>query len=195
MKKNYWYRILAAVTVATLITCCFAGGTFAKYTSSASGTDSAQVAKWDVTVNGTQIATTGTAPTVSFDLFNTIKDTDKTAETDVKANMIAPGTTGSFDLVIANNSDVNAKYDLTLAITGATGVNLEFSTDGTTWTTDLASLSKTATAINMGTNQTVTVQWRWAYYTSDAQDKTDTAAGIAAGTVTVTATIAVTQVD
>jgi hypothetical protein len=43
MKKT---RIMGLLLVLVLVTSCFAGGTFAKYTSVATGSDEANVAKW-----------------------------------------------------------------------------------------------------------------------------------------------------
>ena len=48
MKKNRLMRIAALLLVLTLATSCFVGGTFAKYTSTATGSDTATVAKWDI---------------------------------------------------------------------------------------------------------------------------------------------------
>ena len=46
MKKTKFMRAALLLLVLTLITSCFVGGTFAKYTTSANGSDSARVAKW-----------------------------------------------------------------------------------------------------------------------------------------------------
>ena len=50
MKKNRTMRAAALLLALTLMTSCFVGGTFAKYTTSDSATDTARVAKWGVTV-------------------------------------------------------------------------------------------------------------------------------------------------
>ena len=49
-KKNWTMRAAVLMLVLVLITSCFVGGTFAKYVTSGSGTDSARVAKFGVTV-------------------------------------------------------------------------------------------------------------------------------------------------
>lgn len=51
-KKNLIARICGLLIVLTLISCCFLGSTFARYTSSVSGTGSVSVAKWDIDVTG-----------------------------------------------------------------------------------------------------------------------------------------------
>ena len=54
MKKNSTMRIAAVLMVLTLMTSCFVGGTFAKYTTAGASSDNARVAKWgiEMTVTG-----------------------------------------------------------------------------------------------------------------------------------------------
>ncbi len=47
-RKNVVSKMLLLVLILTLISCCFLGSTFARYTSSGEGTGTLQVAKWDV---------------------------------------------------------------------------------------------------------------------------------------------------
>ena len=49
-KKNWTLRAAVLMLALVLITSCFVGGTFAKYVTGGSGTDSARVAKFGVTV-------------------------------------------------------------------------------------------------------------------------------------------------
>ena len=209
MKKNRTLRVSALLLALTLITTCFVGGTFAKYTSSTTGSDVATVAKWSFKVNGTEFATT-TPATLTFDLFKTINDTGNTAdEGDVADAKIAPGTSGSFNLVVKNESEVNAKFTVALTETeNNSNVPLQYSVDGENWEDSIAGLTTTGLtdqAIAMNGTATVTVHWRWVFEgtTSGAHvgqtDATDTALGIAAQntapTVTITAKLTATQVD
>lgn len=85
MKKTKLMRAALLLLVLTLITSCFVGGTFAKYTTSASGNDSARVASW------------GFKPT-TIDLGNLFKNAyDATDSATVKStvDVIAPGTANS----------------------------------------------------------------------------------------------------
>ena len=66
MKKNRMMRIAAFLLVAALLSICVVSGTYAKYTSTISGSDSARVAKWDIKVGGT---TANSQATFTFDLF------------------------------------------------------------------------------------------------------------------------------
>ena len=158
-RSSMMVRLVAALAVTMMFTMCFVGGTFAKYTSSATGTDSATVAKWDIKVGGTNIATNDT---FTFDLFKTIKDSNGTAEeTDmslVDGTIIAPGTRGSFDIVIKNDSQVNATYAIDYTVTNTNNIPVKFSVDGTNWFDDINYLDVRSVAINMGATATVTVQ-------------------------------------
>ena len=52
MKKNRMMRLASLLLVAVLMTTCTISGTFAKYTTSATGADSARVANWGFESNG-----------------------------------------------------------------------------------------------------------------------------------------------
>ena len=60
MKKNKMMRIASVLLVAVLLSTCAISGTFAKYVTTDSGSDSARVAKFAFTVseNGTDFTTT-----------------------------------------------------------------------------------------------------------------------------------------
>ena len=209
MKKNRTLRVSALLLALTLITTCFVGGTFAKYTSSTTGNDVATVAKWSFKVNGAEFATTS-PQTLSFNLFDTINDTgDTDDETDVADTKIAPGTAGKFALTVKNDSEVNATYSVALTETNASNVPLQYSVDGTTWKDSIADVAMSAytdkaIAMNGGTD-TVTVYWRWVFEGGSVghagqTDGTDTALGIAAQeasvpSVQITANVTATQVD
>ena len=196
-RSSMMVRLVAVLAVVMMFTMCFVGGTFAKYTSSGTGTDTATVAKWSFKVGETDIATTDT---FTFDLFKTIKDSDginnETEMNPVDGSIIAPGTQGSFDLVLTNASQVTAQYAIDYTVTNNNDIPVKFSVDGgTTWTNDLADVAasdSTKLAANSGTT-TITVQWKWVF---DGNDANDTALGSAAtATLTVAAAVTATQVD
>ena len=193
-RSSIMVRLAAVLAITMMFTMCFVGGTFAKYTSSATGTDTATVAAWDIKVGGTNIATNDT---FTFDLFDTIKDSNGTDnETDmnpVDGTIIAPGTSGNFAIVIKNDSQVNATYAIDFTVTNTNNIPVQFSLDGSVWNTDLNALDVPATAINMGATATVNVQWKWAF---DGDDNVDTALGAAhTATLKVDAKVIATQVD
>ena len=47
-KKNIFVKLFVALVALTLISCCFLGSTFARYTSGDDGSATVNVAKWDV---------------------------------------------------------------------------------------------------------------------------------------------------
>ena len=193
-KSSMMVRLVAVLAVVMMFTMCFVGGTFAKYTSSGTGTDSATVAKWDIRVNGSEIAT---SDTFTFDLFQTITDSDLTsAETDIApadGSIIAPGTSGKFSIAIQNLSQVNATYAIDYTVTNTGNIPVEFSTNGTDWKTNIDELDVTGITIGLGTDTTVTVQWKWAF---DGNDTTDTNLGKdGTATLEVSAKVTATQVD
>lgn len=200
--KSKLMRAATLLMVLTLMTSCFVGSTFAKYTSTATASDTATVAQWSIEYNDTQIATTE-APTITFNLFDTVYEADTTtAEEHVSNNLIAPGTGGSFAMTIENLSEVDAKYSITMTET-ATIAPLQFTLDPSSednWKENLADLNMSEVAIaKLSGSATHTVYWRWRFEVSDSQNTADTALGIAArgssDEIQVSATITVTQVD
>ena len=185
MKKNRMMRLASVLLVLTLLTTSVISGTFAKYTSSATATDTAKVAKWSVLVNSDDIAGT-TTKTLNIDLFSTVLDTqDGNTEADIKTSdgtLIAPGTKGSFEIVLKNDSEVNATYDLTFITTNTSNIPIAF-----TGLTDADDAT-----IGMGETKTIAVEWVWAFEGDDAKD---TQLGIDAPEITVTANVTFTQVD
>lgn len=201
-KDNKLVKFTMFVLLITIVAIVLVSGTYAKYTSKASGEATATVAKWQIKANGTDITVDDAK--ITFDLFKTINDTGNTAEeTDVANKKIAPGTAGKFDLKIDNLSEVTAEYSIDFVLTNSSNIPIEFSTNGTDWTTTLSTINSTdnlnaftGTDPDTADTDTVTIQWRWAF---NGNDVTDTTLGIAAQTtaptVKVTATLTATQVD
>ena len=194
MMKNKMMRIAAFLLVAVLLSVCVISGTYAKYTSTIAGSDSARVAKWDIQVGG---VTANSSDEFTFNLFNTIVDTlNDGNETDIApadGSIIAPGTKGSFKIEIANESEVTAKYAIAFSAVNTAGIPVQFSTDGTTWTSDITTLNVADTQIEIDGSASVTVYWQWVF---DGNDTTDTNLGLAgSATIAVTASVTATQVD
>ena len=194
-RSSMMVRLVAVLAVTMMFTMCFVGGTFAKYTSSATGTDSATVAKWSFKVGETDIATTDT---FTFDLFKTIKDSNGSdVESDmspVDGTIIAPGTRGYFDIVIKNDSQVNATYAIDYTV-NTRSIPVKFSVDGTNWFDDINYLDVRSVAINMGATATVTVQWMWEFERIDGDTQDTTLGSAASATLTVSAAVSAIQVD
>lgn len=184
MKKNIMMRIASVLLVAVLLSTCAISGTFAKYTTTVTGTATAKVATWNVDVAG------GTE-TFTFNLFDTLKDSNGTSdETDVdtSSKIIAPGTSGSFAIVVNNKSEVNATYTTTFTVkvdgTVKAEGDLPFKFTKTGLSGDLAMKSGTAT---------IDVDWVWAFLETNEANTADMA--LAGKTVTVEVAVTVSQVD
>lgn len=197
MKKNLMFKLGLFCAALVLVATCLVTGTWAKYTSTKALTsDTATVAKWDIKVEGSSMVT-GT-PTINFNLFTTIVDTkDGNADEDVETKKIAPGTKGSFELDVKNDSEVNATFEIAFTATNDSGVPLQFSTDGENWENNISDINVEATTVNMGDTGTITVYWQWVFTTDASGDTSDTTLGTmaTAPTVQVTATITAKQVD
>ena len=88
MKKNRMMRLASALLVAVLLTTCAISGTFAKYVTTASASDTARVAEWGVEI----VATTD----AFFDDTYNKEDGIYTGTFSVNAegeDVVAPGTT------------------------------------------------------------------------------------------------------
>lgn len=113
MKKNKIMRIASVLLVAVILTTCAISGTFAKYVKSGSGSDTARVAKFGVTVTG------------NADTFNKTYEKDNTGFT-LDANtvvstedVVAPGTDGemaAFTLSGTPEVAVNVAFTGTLEL-------------------------------------------------------------------------------
>lgn len=125
MKKNRMMRLASAMLVMTLLTTSIISGTFAKYVTKDTGTDSARVAKWGVTVTaqGTTFATEydaadQTLKDVNGDLILKSVVTATGADADGK-KLVAPGTSGSMGGVTLGGTPEVAtavKYDATVEL-------------------------------------------------------------------------------
>lgn len=199
MRKNRTMRAAALLLALTLITSCFVGGTFAKYTTSATSSDSARVAYW------------GFQRTNSMELTNLFlgayDDVDSVDDKDV----IAPGTSGSetfafaWDESTADGSAIavtgpEVGYNFTVAVTESCdqsikeNANIQWKLDDGawgTWDTMIAAIKalsgdasgskyyapNTLPAGFTATDDVHTISWQWIFCTSDDADTTDTTMG------------------
>lgn len=112
MKKNIMMRAASALLVAVLLTTCAISGTFAKYTTSTAGTDTARVAYWGFKKDAS----------MDFDLFDGNYTNVKASA--ANTNVIAPGTskttTFAFGYINYNTNQIKAPevaYDFTVDAT------------------------------------------------------------------------------
>lgn len=200
MKTNKIMRIASVLLVAVLLSTCVISGTFAKYVTTADGTDTARVAKWGFA-----------ATDITIDMFDgnytNVQSGDST-------NVVAPGTTKTATIAFmpADQAAPEVAYDFDISIdAGASDAallaKLVWSLDGTevgdfaALQTAVAALSQDAVAAgslpdNFGADETHTITWEWDFYVDDVTDGTDTALGNAGtATLEITITTVATQID
>lgn len=192
IKENKIVKLACVTLMLTMISLFLVAGTYAKYTSTASGTDATVVGKWSFLVNGNEIATKESS-TINFGLFDTILDEDGNAETNVASGLIAPGTRGAFEFELQNTSDVTAQYQIDFEITNNNNIPIEFSIDGTNWDNELVVEPSEDTILEIGSGvKTQTIMWRWSFNGDDAAD-TFLGSMETSPTITVSATVIATQ--
>ena len=222
MKKNRLF-VLGLVTVfVALVSLTFVSSTWAKYTTTASGSDTARVAYWGFGQDGAN-------ELVIDDLFANAYDgtidpsTKSVVSADSTEDVIAPGTSGQANFQFQHKDGVaeapEVKYTFTVSTTGsecATEIknngNIQWSLDGGAWGTWdqlIASIkllsgeadgSKVYNAgevpVGFGDSVTHTISWQWLFSENPAGDVDDTTLGnLSARTVTIAIAITAEQVD
>lgn len=216
MRKNKMMRVASALLVAVLLTTCAISGTFAKYTTTGTGTDTARVAKWGVTVNAQGSAFANTYATDDQTVVGTIANSVVGGNS---AKVIAPGTSGTMVAAsISGTPEVAVKvtYEATVTLEGWTASNAYYcpleitmgsdTLKGTDYTssTEFASAIKDkidaltntyAAGTDLSTQAANAISWEWAFEGND--DAKDTALGNAdtAPTISITMKVTVTQVN
>lgn len=115
MKTNTMMRVASVLLVAVLLSTCAIAGTYAKYVTSASGTDTARVAKWGIRMDNTGKSTF----VAQYDSSNpTVKGLDGENAADV----VAPGTKSSATYKVTGTPETD--YEITFAGTEITDAYL-----------------------------------------------------------------------
>lgn len=176
MKKSKKRIFLFALLLLLLIVIILIrGNSYSKYVTQVDGKGVIQVAKWAFLVNGQ------TASITNLNLAQTYhSDT-------LVSNRIAPGTRGSFDIVIdTTGAEVGINYDVVFSNESNKPQNLLFTYDGHTSSSikELeAFLTGTIAANSTEKVKTMTIEWNWPYETGSttsekaSQDIEDTQDG------------------
>ncbi len=133
MKKNVMMRAASVLLIMVLLTSSVISGTFAKYVTEATGSDTARVAKFGVVVEAiSSIFNTQYAGNDTISVLSSTTD-----------NVIAPGTTGeAVAFTIAGAPEVDVQVAVTLGdftrVTLPAGSYLDYTTANTTDTYDPA---------------------------------------------------------
>ena len=212
MKKNVMMRVASALLVAVLMTTCAISGTFAKYTTTKSSSDSARVANW------------GFEP-VDMNLSDLFLGSYTNVVSNNGDDVIAPGTTGdtSFSFAYDETNGVNGPevaYTFTVKVEATcdpaivANTNIKWKLDSGDWGTwdQLIAAITLLSGDSSGTKQyapntlpaafgkddnTHTIEWKWDYSTTDEADILDTAMGNdnVLSNCSIKITITATQVD
>ena len=168
---------IVGVTLAGIVAGVFINNTFSKYTNKVIGDGETEIAKWSFKVNQ------------ETEQFATIKLADTYDKTTLLNGKIAPGTKGSFDLVIdATDSEVGVKYEVDFQNETNKPTNLIFKSNNKTVSTieELEDvLTDTINADDTNKVRTLTINWEWPYETGTENailnnDKIDTNEGLQA---------------
>lgn len=212
MKKNTMMRIASVLLVVVLLTTSVISGTFAKYVTSGSGSDTARVAKFGVAVDGTGVE-------AFADQYGTTVIADTADE-----KIVAPGTDGTFSqFTISGTTEVSTRvsFDANVTLTGwnvdgsfycpikiyvnSVAVDTSTCTTAAEYSTAVSNAVKAVykdfdpnTAID---TSALEVEWYWPFSTSDANDEKDTKLGKQnaldenTNKIEVAITATVTQID
>ena len=157
-------KVLLVLAVLLIILLAFIGGqAYAKYVSEVRGNGVAEVATWDFKVNGQS------EQVEEINLASTCNN-----ETLVN-NKIAPGTTGSFNIIVdATDSDVGIDYNITFTEEENKPENLKFFYNEKEYNSikELEEdLSGTINANEEDKTRTLNVQWEWSYETGSNEEE------------------------
>ncbi len=101
-------RIAATIGCLTIVSAYLLSGVYAKFSTAASGSDSARVAKWDIQIN----ALPSEDMTFSGNMDNEMKESFP------------------YDFSVSSNSEVSAKYYITVEFSGRLDSSVDLDIDG-----------------------------------------------------------------
>lgn len=107
-RKSVVSKILLLVVLLTLVSCCFLGSTFARYTSGGSGSATLTVAKWDVSNENGNIA-------VQFDKLSPAMEAYEGGSSYSAEHVRSHASGKVLVATITNNGDVSAEVTFTTA--------------------------------------------------------------------------------
>lgn len=192
MSKKKKVIIVSSILIIMLL--AFIGGqAYAKYISQVRGNGIAEIATWSFKVNGKK------EQVQEIKLVSTYN-----SETLVN-NKIAPGTSGSFNIIVdATGSEVGIKYNIKFAEESNKPQNLKFVYGGKEYDSIKQlgdELSGTIAANEEDKTRTINVQWKWNYETGssaeqiNANDIIDTNDAISIANYTFQVIVTGTQVE
>ena len=114
-RTSVMVRLVALLVITLTFTLCFVSGTFAKYVTSADGSDNAQVAKWGVTVSVADSGTNHLFKNTYEKHDNSVTDASIVNTVVSTSDVVAPGTQGgifTFGITGTPEVAVNVKFEM-----------------------------------------------------------------------------------
>ena len=204
-RKNYAMRISAILLILTMTSLCMVSGTFAKYTATASGTDTARVAKFLFNLNDSEMVW---AQSITVDLFKSAYKNGETVKVksteDPLDKVVAPGTSGVFAIKTENKGEVAVKTNFTFEEINDNKIPIQYAVttsenlDGNeTWKPAAGGVSIPGAGLGVGAPATTQyVHWKWVTPadveggpTGNEADTTLGKAGTAKVNTTITCTV------
>lgn len=194
--------ILSVLVLAVAVSAYSVAGTYAKYTTSETGSDSARVAKWGVGLTNTaEIFASSYTNGTAID----VKSGDN-------AKVVAPGTAGSYTFELTGTPEVNYTLKVTGSVVFTNDIedslkaNLKFYIDDDTTAIGADDLITSINALyadnvyaaGVTAAQTHTIKWEWEFNGDDAKDTAlgnAAALGTAIPEVRLEVTITATQTE
>lgn len=215
MKKNLTFKLGLFCAALVLVSTCFITNAWARYTKTVTATDSANVAKFDVTFNENETTIENNTAINIFGTKLTNIIANESNENKVDTNkIIAPGSYGSFTINVSNKSQVKVELllsgtiSLSKTLDGITDDNLPIKFYLGSEPTDDSQYVKmseiklpdntTLDATNGSTanEKNITIYWKW-IADETTTNEIDTKLGLAANAglvVTANITLVVNQV-
>lgn len=174
MKNSKMITVIAVIALIAIVAVALVAGTFARYATTTTATATATTASWSFK------AGLGTSTQSTINLYDTIEN-PATVYPNLATNKIAPGTTGTLNVVIdGTGSDVGIDYTVTLAMADSSALptGLKFTADGLEFKkgTTTATTTGTIPLANVASGLQVPITWEWTLgdETTDANyDKTN----------------------
>ena len=156
-KKIFIVSIILLIVILSFL----GGNAYARYMSQVVGQANAEVAKWSFKVNG------------NTDNMQTINLSSAYDNEFISKNKLAPGTTGSFDIVIdATGTEVGLDYLVIFENEQNKPANLKYIYDGIEYNSICDISNKIKGKINandLEKTKTIKINWKWDYETGKEQ--------------------------
>ena len=179
-KKQKRTATIASMAALLAVVLGMGGQTFAKYITTQDVADQATVAKWGVVI------TNGAAGSFSNSYDSTVVSKTEEGTSSNFRDVVAPGTSGSFDLFISGAPEVSAKVEVSLSIEDIFLTSSELPTptvayypivwtvtkdgetetfNGKTAAADIEDYVKIEEEYEVGTafETNITIEWAWAF--------------------------------